>query len=33
MEVVKQGHVALLKNENVENGQIKMHYSEVLFWG
>ena len=30
MYVMKPGHLDLLKNE-VENGQIKMHYPEVLF--
>ena len=31
MYVMKPGHLDFLKNEKVENGQIKMHYPEVLF--
>ena len=29
---MKPGHLDVLKNESVKNGQIKMHYCEVLFW-
>ena len=32
MQVMKQRHLDLLQNENVENDQIKMRYSEELFW-
>ena len=31
MQVMKQRHLDLLQNENVENDQIKMRYSEELF--